>query len=113
MLSTIQFRTLFSLLSEYIRTKIHKIIMLSALSYGCENCSLTLREEYGLENILRMSAEENSWAEVSWMVGGWRKLRHEAKHKFHSSPNDIRIIKSRRMRWVGHVARMRRGGMDI
>jgi hypothetical protein len=37
---------------------------------------------------------------------GWRKLHNEELHNFYSSPNIIRIIKSRRMRWTGHVARM-------
>jgi hypothetical protein len=39
-------------------------------------------------------------------TGGWRKLHNEELHKLYSSPSIIRIIKSRRMRWVGHVARM-------
>jgi hypothetical protein len=42
------------------------------------------------------------------MVGGWRKLRNEELHNLYSSPNIIRMIKSRRMRWTGHVARMRK-----
>jgi hypothetical protein len=36
----------------------------------------------------------------------WRKLHNEELHNFYSSPSIIRIIKSRRMRWSGHVARM-------
>jgi hypothetical protein len=40
------------------------------------------------------------------VTGGWRKLHNEELHNFYSSPNTIRIIKSRRMRWAGHVARM-------
>jgi hypothetical protein len=41
------------------------------------------------------------------VMGGWRKLHSEELHNLYSSPSIIRIIKSRRMRWVGHVARMR------
>jgi hypothetical protein len=40
------------------------------------------------------------------VIGGWRKLRNEKLHNFHCSPSIIRIIRSRRMRLVGHVARM-------
>jgi hypothetical protein len=39
-------------------------------------------------------------------TGGWRKLHNEELHKLYSSSSIIRIIKSRRMRWAGHVARM-------
>jgi hypothetical protein len=44
------------------------------------------------------------WDEVT---GGWRKLHNEELHNLYSSPSIIRIIKSMRMRWAGHVARMR------
>jgi hypothetical protein len=40
------------------------------------------------------------------MKGGWRRLHTEALHDLYASPNIITVIKSRRMRWVGHVARM-------
>jgi hypothetical protein len=39
-------------------------------------------------------------------TGGWRKLYNEELHNLYSSPSIIRVIKSRRMRWTGHVARM-------
>jgi hypothetical protein len=40
------------------------------------------------------------------VTGGWRKLHIEELHNMYSSPSIIRRIKSRRMRWAGHVARM-------
>jgi hypothetical protein len=40
------------------------------------------------------------------VTGGWRKLHNEELHDLYSSPSIIRIIKSRRIRWAGHVARM-------
>jgi hypothetical protein len=40
------------------------------------------------------------------VTGGWRKLHNEELHNLYSSPSIIRMIKSRRMRWAGHVARM-------
>jgi hypothetical protein len=47
------------------------------------------------------------------IIAGWRKLHNEELHNFYCSPSIIRIIKSRRMRWVEHVARMGRKGMHI
>jgi hypothetical protein len=44
-------------------------------------------------------------------TGGWRKLHNEELHNLYSSPSIIRMIKSRRIRWAGHVARMGRRGM--
>jgi hypothetical protein len=41
------------------------------------------------------------------VTGDWTKLHNEELHNLYSSPNIIRMIKSRRMRWAGHVARMR------
>jgi hypothetical protein len=41
------------------------------------------------------------------VTGKWRKLHNEVLHDLHSSPNSIRVIKSRRMRLAAHVARMR------
>jgi hypothetical protein len=38
--------------------------------------------------------------------GSWRKLHNDELHNLYSSPNIVRVIKSRRMRWAGHVARM-------
>jgi hypothetical protein len=40
------------------------------------------------------------------VMGGWRKLHNEELHGLYSSPNIIRMIKSRKTRWAGHVARM-------
>jgi hypothetical protein len=40
------------------------------------------------------------------VTGGWRKLHNKEFHRLYSSPSVIRIIKSRRMRWTGHVTRM-------
>jgi hypothetical protein len=40
------------------------------------------------------------------VMGGWRKLHNEELHNLYRSPSIIRIIKSMRIRWAGHVARM-------
>jgi hypothetical protein len=41
--------------------------------------------------------------------GSWRKLHNDELHSLHFSPNNVRVIKSRRMRWAGHVAHMGEG----
>jgi hypothetical protein len=47
------------------------------------------------------------------VTGGWRKLYNEELRNLYSSPSIIRTVKSRRMRWAGHVARMGQRGMHI
>jgi hypothetical protein len=47
------------------------------------------------------------------VTGDWRKLHNEELHNLYSSPSIIRMIKSKRMRWAGHVAGIRRRGMYI
>jgi hypothetical protein len=43
------------------------------------------------------------------IYGSWRKLHNDEFHSLYSSPNIVRVIKSRRMRWAGHVAHMGEG----
>jgi hypothetical protein len=81
---------------------------LPVVLYGCETWSLTLGEEHRqrvfengvLRRIFRPKREED---------GSWRKLHNDEFHDPYSSPNIVRAIKSRRMRWAGHVARMGKG----
>jgi hypothetical protein len=55
-------------------------------------------ENRALRRIFRLKRDE--------VTGGWRKLHNEELHDLYSSPSIIRIIKLRRMRWAGRVARM-------
>jgi hypothetical protein len=43
------------------------------------------------------------------MLSEWRKVHNEELSDLYSLPNDVRVVKSRRMRWAGHVARIREG----
>jgi hypothetical protein len=45
-------------------------------------------------------------AKMNEVMGGWRKLHNEELHNYYCSPSIIRMIKSRRMRWAGHIDRM-------
>jgi hypothetical protein len=47
------------------------------------------------------------------VTGGWRKLHNRELHNLYSSPSIVRMIKSRRMRWAGHVARMGRDRKSV
>jgi hypothetical protein len=47
------------------------------------------------------------------VTGGWRKLHNEELHNLYSSPSIIRMIKSRRIKWAGHVAQMERRRMHV
>jgi hypothetical protein len=68
--------------------------------------SLTLREEYRLRVFENRVLRRIFGPKRDKVTGGWRKLHNEELHGLYSSPSIIRIIKSRRMRWVGHIARM-------
>jgi hypothetical protein len=90
-----------------VKVKIYKTIIIPLVLYGCETWSLTLREEHNLrvfENRVLKRIFRPKRVEVT---GEWRKLHNEKLHILYSSPNIIRQIKSRRMRWGGHVARVR------
>jgi hypothetical protein len=87
--------------SKNVKVRICKTIILPVVLYGCETWSLTLRKEYKLRVLRRIFGPKRDG-----VTGGWRKLRNEELHNLYSSPVIIRIIKARRMRWAGHVARM-------
>jgi hypothetical protein len=81
---------------------------LPAVLYGCGALSLALREEQRLrvsENRVLMGICGPKRDEIT---RDWRKVHNEELHNLYSSPSIIRIIKSRGMKWTGHVARLGR-----
>jgi hypothetical protein len=95
------------LLSRNVKVKICKTIILAVVLYGFETWFLTLREEHRLR-VFENRVLRRIFGRVRDLVmQEWRKLHNEELHNLYSSPDIITQVKSRRMRWAGHVARMR------
>ena len=88
-----------------MKIKIYKIIILPVVLYGCEAWSLALREECRLRE-LENRILRRIFGPKRDKNGEWRRLHNEELHILYLSPNIVRVIKSRRLRWAGHVARM-------
>ncbi|KAJ4436832.1 hypothetical protein ANN_16964 [Periplaneta americana] len=95
-----------SLLSKNLKVRIYKTVILPVLLYGCETWTLTLREEHRLRVFENKVLRKIFGAKRDEVTGEWRKLHNTELHALYSSPDIIRNLKSRRLRWAGHVARM-------
>jgi len=91
------------LLFQNLKIKIYRTIILPVL-YGCETWWLTLREERKLRVFKNMVLRRIFVPRRDEVTGKWRRLYNEELNDLYSSPNSVRVIKSRRMRWAGHVA---------
>jgi len=87
----------------------YRNIILPVVLYGCETWSLTLREERRLRVFENRVLRRIFGPKRDEVTGEWRKLHKEELNNLYSSPNILRVIKSRRMRWAGHVAHMGEG----
>jgi hypothetical protein len=81
-------------------------IIFPVVLYGCETWSPTVREEHKLRVFENRVLRRIFGPKRNRVTGGWRKLHNEELHNLYTSPGIIRIIKSRRMTWAGHVVRM-------
>jgi hypothetical protein len=89
------------------KSRIYKTIILPVVLYGCETWSLTSRGEHRLGVFEKRVLRRIFGPKRDEVTGEWRKLHNEELRDLYSSPSIIRIIRSRRMRWAGHIARMR------
>ena len=94
------------LLPNNLKIKIYRTIILPVVLCGCETWSLTLREKRKLRVFENMVLRRIFGPRRDEVTGEKRRLHNEELNDLCSSPNIVRVIKSRRMRWVGHVARM-------
>ena len=94
------------LLSKNLNIKIYRTKIFPVVLYGCETWSLTLREERRLRVFESMVLRRLFGPRRDEVTGDWRRLHNEELNDLYSSPNIVWVIKSRRVRWAGHVARM-------
>jgi len=106
---SVQNRLSSSLLSKNLKIKIYRTIILPVVLYGCETWSLTLMEESRLRVFENRVLRRVFGPKRDEVTGEWRKLHNEYLNDLYCSPNIVLVIKSRRMRWAGHVARMGEG----
>jgi len=92
------------LLSKNLKIKLYGTIILPVVLYGCETWSLKLRKDCGLRVFENRELRRVFGLKRDEVTGEWRKLHYEELNNLHSSPNTVRVIKLRRMRWVWHIA---------
>jgi len=97
---------LLQLCPKVVKHPVYRTIILPLVLYGCEAWSLTLREESKLRVFENMVLRRIFGPRRDEVKGEWRRSHNEELNDLYSSPNIVRVIKLRKMRWAGHVARV-------
>ena len=95
-----------NMISKNIKVKMYRTIIFPLILYGCETWSLTFREESRLGVFENRVLRRIFRSTRDGVTGEWRKLHNKELNDLYYLPNTIRVMKSRRMRWMGHAARM-------
>jgi hypothetical protein len=95
-----------SLLSKSVKIKIYRTIILPVVLYGCETWSLTVRKGCRLRVFENRVLRRMFGPKKDEVTGEWRRLHNEELCALYFSPNTMQVIKLRRLRWAGHVARV-------
>ena len=98
-----------SWISKKLKIKTYRTIILPVVLNGCETWSLTLREERRLRVFGNRVSRRVFGPKRDEETGEWRKLHNEELSDLYSLPNIVRVVKSRKMRRTGHMARMGEG----
>jgi len=94
------------LLSKNLKIKIYRNVILPVVLYGCETWSWTLEEERKLRVFENRVLKRIFGPRRDEVTGEWKRLHNEELNDLYTSSNIVRVIKSRRLRWAGHVACM-------
>jgi hypothetical protein len=90
----------------FLFTRFTRNIIVPVVLKGCETWSLTTREGHWLRVFENRVLRRIFGCKKDEVTGEWRKLHNKELYALYSSPNIIRVLKLRKMRWTEHVARM-------
>jgi hypothetical protein len=93
-----------SSISKNIKIKIYRAVILPAVLHEFQTWSVTLGEEPRLRVFEKSVLRRIFGPKRGEVTGEWRKLHNKERKYLHCLPNIIRVVKSRRTRWAGHVA---------